>query len=194
MSSPPLRVFLNSSEDKTLFELRKAGNVPQITKDRAQVIRLSSQGWKVSKIASYFGWSVQTVRSTIHRWKKRGLVGLGDAPRSGRTRKWKPEDLEKLEESLEKEQRTYSSQPCQAAKAQQVIWERLGLYIFFLPKYCSEMNRIETEWLRLKADELAGQMFEDEYDLALAVIEGIEARSQLAGCTAQRYRFNLSSS
>jgi putative transposase len=81
---------------------------------------------------------------------------------------------------------------CQAAKAQQVIWERQGLYIFFLPKYCSEMNRIETEWLRVKADELAGQMFEDEYDLALAVIEGIEARSQLTGCIAQRYRFNLS--
>ena len=79
---------------------------------------------------------------------------------------------------------------CKLAKAQQESWERQGLYIFFLPKYCSEMNQIETEWLRLKADELAGQMFEDEYDLALAVIEGIEARVQLAGCIAQRYRFN----
>ncbi len=82
---------------------------------------------------------------------------------------------------------------CQLAKAQQEIWQRQGLYIFFLPKYCSEMNQIETEWLRLKADELAGQMFEDEYDLALAVIEGIEARVQLAGCRAQRYRFNSNS-
>jgi putative transposase len=82
---------------------------------------------------------------------------------------------------------------CKLAKAQQKIWERQGLYIFFLPKYCSEMNQIETEWLRLKADELAGQMFEDEYDLALAVIEGIEARVELAGCRAQRYRFNSNS-
>jgi transposase len=120
MSSPPLRVFLKSQEDQTLFELRKAVNVPQIAKDRAQVIRLSSQGWKVSKIASYFGWSVQTVRSTIHRWKNRGLVGLWDAPRPGRTRKWKPEDLEKLEESLEKEQRTYSSRQL----AQKLLQER----------------------------------------------------------------------
>jgi putative transposase len=55
------------------------------------------------------------------------------------------------------------------------------------------MNQIETEWLRLKADELAGQMFEDEYDRRLAVIEGIEARVQLAGCRTQRYRFNSNS-
>jgi putative transposase len=29
-------------------------------------------------------------------------------------------------------------------------WESLGLYIFFLPKYCSEMNPIELEWQHLK--------------------------------------------
>ena len=47
-------------------------------------------------------------------------------------------------------------------------WKEKGLYIFFLPKYCSEMNPIELEWQHLKADELAGQMFEDELDLAYA--------------------------
>ena len=25
-------------------------------------------------------------------------------------------------------------------------WEKQGLYLFFLPKYCSEMNPIELEW------------------------------------------------
>jgi putative transposase len=29
-------------------------------------------------------------------------------------------------------------------------WESQGLYIFFLPKYCSEMNPIEWEWQHLK--------------------------------------------
>jgi len=38
-------------------------------------------------------------------------------------------------------------------------WEKKGLYIFFLPKYCSEMNRIELEWHQLKTHELARQMF-----------------------------------
>jgi len=55
-------------------------------------------------------------------------------------------------------------------------WENKGLYIFFLPKYCSEMNPIELEWQHLKADELAGQIFEDELDLAYSVIDGVEAR------------------
>ncbi|NES93150.1 transposase, partial [Okeania sp. SIO2B9] len=32
-------------------------------------------------------------------------------------------------------------------------WESQGLYIFFLPKYCSEMNPIELEWKHLKKDE-----------------------------------------
>ncbi|NET82791.1 MAG: hypothetical protein F6J94_12925 [Moorea sp. SIO1F2] len=33
-----------------------------------------------------------------------------------------------------------------------------------LPSYSPELNRIEKEWQRLKEDELAGQMFEDEYE------------------------------
>ena len=41
----------------------------------------------------------------------------------------------------------------------------------------AEMNRIEEEWHQLKTHEIAGRMFEDEYDLALAVIEGMETRS-----------------
>jgi len=30
------------------------------------------------------------------------------------------------------------------------------------------MNRIEEEWHQLKTHEIAGRMFEDEYDLAIA--------------------------
>lgn len=43
-------------------------------------------------------------------------------------------------------------------------WEQMGLYIFFLPKYCSEMNPIELEWQHLKKDELSGRIFDDELD------------------------------
>lgn len=56
-------------------------------------------------------------------------------------------------------------------------WLELGLFIFFLPKYCSEMNLIEGQWHQLKTHELAGRMFEDEYDFAVAVIAGTEDRS-----------------
>ena len=68
MSSPPLRVFLTSEQEKTLFELSKAPKVPQRTKDRASAIRLSAIGWKVEKIAVYLKWSKSTVRTAIHRY------------------------------------------------------------------------------------------------------------------------------
>jgi putative transposase len=47
-------------------------------------------------------------------------------------------------------------------------WESQGLYIFFLPKYCSEMNPIELEWQHIKKDELSGQVFDDELDASFS--------------------------
>ncbi|MHC5730734.1 MAG: hypothetical protein ACYTXY_42835, partial [Nostoc sp.] len=47
--------------------------------------------------------------------------------------------------------------------------EQMVLYIFFLPKYCSEMNPIELEWQHLKKDELCGQIFDDELNLPYAL-------------------------
>ncbi len=36
----------------------------------------------------------------------------------------------------------------------------------------------------------AGRMFEDKYDLALAIIDGMEARSVKGGYTLERFKFN----
>lgn len=69
-------------------------------------------------------------------------------------------------------------------------WESMGLYIFLLPKYCSEMNPIELEWKHLKKDELAGKMFEDELDLAYTVIDGIQTRGERNNHYTQRIKFN----
>ena len=69
-------------------------------------------------------------------------------------------------------------------------WESQGLYIFFLPKYCSEMNPIELEWQHLKKDELVGQMFDNELELAYAVIHGVEARGERGNYSTQRVKFN----
>jgi putative transposase len=73
-------------------------------------------------------------------------------------------------------------------------WENQGLYIFFLPNYCSQMNPIELEWQHLKKDELAGKMFDDELELAYAVIDGIQARGEKGNYSTQRVRFNSNSS
>lgn len=71
-------------------------------------------------------------------------------------------------------------------------WQEQGLFIFFLPAYCSQMNPIEGQWHQLKAHEIAGQMFDNEYDLALSVIDGMEARSEQGGYTLERFKFKSS--
>jgi transposase len=68
-------------------------------------------------------------------------------------------------------------------------WESKGLYLFFLAKYCSEMNPIEGEWHQLKAHELGGRMFEDELELSYAVMNGIDARAKAGGYQVERYKF-----
>lgn len=81
-----------------------------------------------------------------------------------------------------------------AVKAKLAEWEAKGLYVFYLAKYCSEMNPIEIEWKRLKEDEIAGQMFEHELDLAYAVIDAVDARAKRVGHTTNRHKFQNSKS
>jgi putative transposase len=70
------------------------------------------------------------------------------------------------------------------------MWSKQGLMLFFLPPYSPEMNRIEDQWLHLKRQELAGRIFDDEYDLALAIIEGLENRGQQGNFSVERLMFN----
>ena len=69
-------------------------------------------------------------------------------------------------------------------------WQQQGLFLFFLPPYSPQMNRIEEEWLHLKREQLASQVFEDEYEVVKALIDGIEARGQRGGYEVERFRFN----
>lgn len=83
---------------------------------------------------------------------------------------------------------------CQEVQQLWSKWEKQGLYIFFLPKYCSQMNPIELEWQHLKKDELAGKMFDNELDLAYAVIDGVQARGERGNYSTQRIKFNCNCS
>ena len=76
------------------------------------------------------------------------------------------------------------------SRQQWTRWQEQGLYFFFLPPYCSEMNLIESKWLQLKKNEIAGQMFDNEYDLALAIIAGIKSQNSAPGYAIERFIFN----
>jgi putative transposase len=76
------------------------------------------------------------------------------------------------------------------SQQQQQRWQQQGLILFFLPPYSPQMNRIEEQWLHLKRDELASRVFEDEVDLAHAIIAGLENRGKNGGYTVERFKFN----
>ena len=52
------------------------------------------------------------------------------------------------------------------------------------------MNRIEDEWLHIKYGELAAQVFEDEYEVALALIAAIQVRGERGNYSVERFKFN----
>ena len=84
----------------------------------------------------------------------------------------------------------YAVHKSKEVKKHEKKWQKKGLEFFFISAYSPELNLIETEWHQLKTHQLAGRMFEDEYDLAMAVIEGIENRQLKNHCTCERFRFN----
>jgi len=104
----PLRIKLKEAEDETLKSLSYADNVPRRTKARATALRMNPQGWNVPDIAEHLGWSEQSVRKTIERWTMKGLMGLWDAPRTGRKRRWQDEDWQIVEQAVG-ESRRYSA-------------------------------------------------------------------------------------
>jgi transposase len=60
---------------------------------RAQIIWLASQGQKTLEIAQQLGVSEKMVRTRLKRFNAQGLVGLEEAPRSGRPVTYTPEEL-----------------------------------------------------------------------------------------------------
>lgn len=77
-----------------------------------------------------------------------------------------------------------------AVRAEVEQWQKQGLFLFQLPKYCSEMNLIEGEWHQTKAHHIRGRMFDDHYELAMGVIASVRERGQAAGYQVARFNFN----
>ncbi|MEM9163232.1 MAG: transposase [Cyanobacteria bacterium P01_F01_bin.4] len=69
-------------------------------------------------------------------------------------------------------------------------WRAQGLFVLFLPPYCSALNLIETQWHQLKTHELAGRMFEYEDELTEAIVDGMIDRSHKGGYKLDRLILN----
>lgn len=105
----PLRVILTIEESEMLRELRLATTVPQRTRDRAHLLRLNAQGWNTPELADMFEIHPHTVRTTIKRWKDRGLSGLFEALGRGAKPRWTEADMACVEQWVQDDPQTYNS-------------------------------------------------------------------------------------
>lgn len=77
-------------------------------------------------------------------------------------------------------------------KAAWARWQAQGLFVLFLPPYCSELNPIEGQWHQLKTHEIAGRMFEYEDELVEALVDGMIDRSIKGNYELDRLIINYS--
>ena len=84
---------LTGEEQETIRKLAHARTAPARQVERARVIELASQGWRVPAIAGEVRLHEQRVRAWIKRFNALGLAGLDDAPRPCRPSTYTPEQV-----------------------------------------------------------------------------------------------------
>jgi len=82
---------LSEEERKTVERLVHARNTPVGKLKRAQIIHLAHQGLLTPEIARQLEVSERMVRNRLKRFNEQGLLGLEEAPRSGRPATYQPE-------------------------------------------------------------------------------------------------------
>ena len=87
---------LTKEEYTTIEQLLHARNTPVGKLKRAQIIWLASQGLATPEIAKQLKVSERMVRNRLHRFNEQGLLGLEEAPRSGRPMTYTPEEVSSI--------------------------------------------------------------------------------------------------
>jgi transposase len=87
---------LSEEEQKTIERLVHARSTPVGKLKRVQIIWLASQGRQTPEIAKQLEVSEPMVRNRLHRFNEQGLLGLEEAPRSGRPVTYTPEEVSSI--------------------------------------------------------------------------------------------------
>jgi transposase len=82
---------LSEEERKAVERLVSARSTAVGKLKRAQIIWMASQGKRMPEIAKQLGVSERMVRNRLHRFNEQGLLGLEEAPRSGRPVTYQPD-------------------------------------------------------------------------------------------------------
>ena len=79
--------FVNalSDADRTALEQAHRDGTAHRPRQRAQAVLLSARGYTLEQLAELFQARRDTVSGWLDAWQERGLAGLQDAPKPGRT-------------------------------------------------------------------------------------------------------------
>jgi transposase len=84
---------LTDEENEEIKRLAHSRTAPARLVERARMVWLASQSWRVAAIAAELRVHVDTVRHWLKRFNATGLAGLQDAPRSGRPATYTPQQV-----------------------------------------------------------------------------------------------------
>ena len=84
---------VTEEEARAVERLARSRTAPARLVERARIVWLARQGWRVPAIARAARRSEQTVRRWIERFNALGLDGLADAARTGRPPTYTPEQV-----------------------------------------------------------------------------------------------------
>ena len=87
-----------SEKEHTQLEEMIAEPKPETLGTRAHIVMLSGQGYSSTEIASLVGRHPASVRKWIHRFNKRGISSLINAPSPGRKRSYSDEQAQQMVE------------------------------------------------------------------------------------------------
>src|SRR5438270_4996118 len=87
---------LGEEERRMIERLVHARNTPIGKLKRTRIIWLASQGLATPEIAKQLKVSERMVRNRLHRFNEQGLLGLEEAPRSGRPMTYTPEEVSSI--------------------------------------------------------------------------------------------------
>jgi hypothetical protein len=88
---PPLKVVLDRDQRIVLEDIARAMMLPHRDVVRARTILMLANGVSQAEVARRVGLRRRIVRKWAERFVERGLLGLNDAPRSGRPPRFSPD-------------------------------------------------------------------------------------------------------
>ena len=116
-------IKLSEGEDEVLRCLAQGQGIHHKVRLRANILRLSAQGWSVPRLSKHFMRSQKSVLNDLERWEGQGVEGIADQCAPGNSSVFTDEMVAYLQKSLGEEQAWDCSQLSDA------LFEEFGLRV-----------------------------------------------------------------